>query len=164
MLNNEWLAKTYGYQSTHFGVDYHRMRSDIEYRMTYMKENLFAAVVEVGEAANEQPVKSWAKGDKQAIHEAKRGKYLGEMVDVLFFIANALTAAGITDAELEQAYLAKMGVNQARRANGYDGVSTKCEKCNGATDEPSMVPVEADGRLFCSADCAIAAGAIKKIA
>lgn len=154
MLNNQWLARQYGYQNKNFGVDYGRMIDDIEYRMTYMKENLFAAMVEIGEAANEQPVKSWAKGDKQAIHKAKRGKYVGEMVDVLFFIANALTAAGVTDAELDRAYLAKMGVNEARQANGYDGASTKCEKCNGATDEPGYEPVEIDGRLFCSNECA----------
>lgn len=159
VLNNEWISQTYGYQSGHFGVDYHRMRTDIDYRIDYLTTNLFAATIEIGEAANEVPWKPWAKGDKQAIYEAKRDKFVGEMVDVLFFIANALSAAGVTDAELETKYLAKMGVNQARQRQNYDGVSTKCERCNGATDEPGHEPFKVAGHLFCSPECAAAAAA-----
>lgn len=154
MLNNEWLARTYGYQSGHFGVDYRKMNANIDYRLEYIKENLFAATVEIGEAANEIPWKSWAKGDKQAIFEAKRGKALGEIVDVLFFLANTLTALGVSDEELERAYLAKMGVNQTRQAIGYDGASTKCSACNGATDEPGYKPIKVDDQLYCSSECA----------
>lgn len=155
MMRDEWLANTYGYQGTHFGIDYRAFNRDIDARMDYLKTNLFAAMIELGEAANEVPWKPWAKGDKQAIYEGKRDKFVGEMVDVMFFIANALTAVGVTDTELNERYLAKMQVNQDRQKNGYDGASTKCANCNGATDEPGMpAPMRSqDGRLFCSADC-----------
>lgn len=159
-MNDEWLSGTYGYQSTHFKIDYRRMQTDVNYRMSYLQTNLLAAMVELGEAANEIPWKPWAATndtDRQKLFDDGRHRFVGEMVDVLFFVANAFTAAGVTDRELRLAYTAKKRVNEARQESGtYDGLSTdKCERrgCNKALDEPGAdVYTTARGR-FCSVEC-----------
>jgi hypothetical protein len=158
MLNNEWLSKTYGYQSTHFGVDYRRMETDIEYRLDYIKTNALGMQSEIIEALDETPWKPWASGDKKAHFDDGRDRYVKELIDVLFFAANALTAAKVTDDELEQRYLAKMTVNQNRQRDGYDARSTKCATCARALDEPNAPePVRANERLYCSTSCVVAA-------
>jgi hypothetical protein len=160
-MKDEWLSETYGYQSTHFKVDYRRMQTDVEYRLAYLKENLWAAMVELGEASNELPLKSWAASspeERQALYEAGRARFVGEVVDVLFFVANALTAAGVTDSELQWAYGSKKRVNENRQASGtYNGVTDeKCKACHRALDEPGKQDVIVN-RLgtYCSIDCAL---------
>lgn len=143
-MNDEWLSGTYGYQSTHFKVDYRRMQTDVKYRMDYLQTNLLAAMVELGEAANEIPWKPWAATsdtDRQKLFDEGRQRFVGEMVDVLFFVANAFTAAGVTDRELQLAYTAKKRVNEDRQASGsYDGITEKCALpgCGRALDEPDL--------------------------
>lgn len=142
-MNDEWIGQTYGYQSTHFKVDYRRMKTDIDYRMEYLKTNLMAAMVELGEAANEVPWKPWAastSAERQALYEAGRQRCVGELVDTLFFVANALTSLNVTDSELTWAYESKRKKNVARQESGtYDGITTgKCAMpgCGRALDEP----------------------------
>jgi hypothetical protein len=164
-MKDEWLSKTYGYQSTHFGIDYHRMNGDIDYRMDYLKTNLFAAMLEVGEAAAETPWKPWAstsEEERERLFADGRDRLVGELVDALFFIANALTAANVTDTELSDRYAAKKAVNEGRQASGtYNGMTTdKCDRdgCTRATDEPGNDYVTTHIGRFCSVDCAMRAG------
>lgn len=58
--------------------------------------------------------KYWARDRAFVIRE----KVLGELVDVVHFIANMLTAIGVTDDEWEAAYQAKQQVNRERMASG----------------------------------------------
>jgi hypothetical protein len=161
-VKDEWLSETYGYQSTHFKVDYRRMQTDIDYRISYLQTNLTAAMVEIGEAFNEVPWKPWTAStslERQSLYEAGRHRFVGEMVDVLFFIANALTAANVTDSELQWAYSSKKRVNEERQASGtYDGMTKeKCgaDGCTRALDEPGInVVVNAVGQ-YCSVECAM---------
>lgn len=162
-MNDEWLSGTYGYQSTHFKVDYRRMQTDVKYRMDYLQTNLLAAMVELGEAANEIPWKPWAASsdtDRQKLFDEGRQRFVGEMVDVLFFVANAFTAAGVTDRELQLAYTAKKRVNEDRQASGsYDGItSAKCARigCNKAIDEPGVESYATAHGVFCSVECVAA--------
>lgn len=164
-MKDEWLSTTYGYQSKHFGIDYRRMNGDIDYRIDYLKTNLMAAMVELGEASNEIPWKPWAASseeERERLFADGRDRFVGELVDVLFFVANALTAANVTDGELVTRYAAKKAVNEGRQASGsYDGMTTgKCERdgCSRATDEPGLEYVTTGIGRFCSLTCAMTAG------
>lgn len=167
---DEWLAKTYGYQSTHFKIDYQRMKTDVEYRMAYVQMNLFAAMLELGEAADEVPWKPWAAStpeQREQLFQDGRDRYVGELVDVLFFIANALTAAGVTDAELRSKYELKGRINKNRQASGtYDGHQTKCtnDGCGRALDDPGIAVVVNQHGAFCSMDCLMNEAAKIKVA
>lgn len=153
----DWLRDQREYQSDVYGVAYEVFGLDKNARTDYVSMNLTAAMIEIGEAYQEVPWKPWAKVNKEEVWKEKRGKFIGEIVDVLFFLANSLTAVNCTDEELAKAYQAKMGVNQKRQAEGYDGVSTKCTQCGAALDEPGMdintAIKNSNGQLFCSTKC-----------
>lgn len=156
MKFNEWLATQREYQADTFGVDYPAMETDPERLTGYVTTNLWAAVHEIVEAGAETPWKPWATVDKGEVWRANREKFVGEVVDVLFFLGNALTAVNCTDEELATAYGAKMAVNRQRQAAGYDG-KNKCASCGRALDEPgsdgSSVIDRGNGVRFCDVTC-----------
>lgn len=155
-----WLDRQREYQTRVFGVDYERMWSDPDaVELTrYVTEMFNAAFLELAEAQQETPWKSWAMTENRVVAwQECAGKVHGELVDVMFFIANILAALGVTDKGLHERYLAKMGVNEQRQEDGYDGVSTKCPFCRRALDEPGTVPFHAaNGFDYCSTLCAVA--------
>jgi len=155
-----WLRDQREYQSTVYDVAYEVFGLDKDARTDYVSMNLTAAMIELGEAYQEVPWKPWAKVNKEEVWKEKREKFIGEIVDTLFFLSNALTAVGCTDEELARAYAAKMGVNKKRQADGYDGISTKCTHCGAALDEPGMdvnaAIKNSSGQLFCSTRCELA--------
>jgi|SRR5579859_173657 len=158
-MRDGWLTDQKQYQKETYGVDYPHMARDAENRTAYVSMNLTAAIIELGEAYQEVPWKPWAKVDKDAVWTENRHKFIGEIVDTLFFLANALTAVGCDDQELAMMYQAKMGVNKKRQEDGYDGISTKCAFCKAALDEPKANKLQqtqdAKGRRFCSSNCEI---------
>lgn len=153
---DNWLAAQAIYQAKTHGVDYPAMREDVERKTVYVTAMLNAAFLELAEAQQETPWKPWMTGDRAAAWEANRGKFVGELVDVLFFVANALCAVDCTDGELAEAYAAKMHVNVVRQLRGYSyDYVTKCPQCQRALDEPGALPIVGDdGRTYCSTLCA----------
>lgn len=154
----KWLENQRAYQESVYGVDYQRMWRSREV-VDYVHTMLTAAGIEVAEAQQEVPWKPWAQlSDDERLYRLRdnSGKVIGELVDVLFFIGNALVAMGATDETLAKAYAAKMGVNRTRQATGYDGISTKCANCGRALDEPGVAPpVERNGVRYCGHICSI---------
>lgn len=95
-------------------------------RMDYIRYNVLALTDELHEALKEVSWKPWAEG-----HRFNREAYLKELVDALHFLMNLALAAGadgVTDLvrEFTALYFHKADVNQRRKDEGYDGISTKC--------------------------------------
>lgn len=149
-----WLDEQYEYQIQTYGVNYAAMAEDPEELTTYVTSMLNAAFLELAEAQQETPWKPWATGDRGAAWAQNRDAFVGELVDTLFFVANALCAVGVTDEELARRYAAKMMVNVKRQETGYDYLGGKCAQCNRALDEPGATPVLVDGKpTFCDDGC-----------
>jgi len=139
VLADDWLARQRAYQTETYQVNYTRMAANVDELTDYVTMNLHAAFLELGEAAQETPWKPWAK--TQVRHDAwarNRDAFVGELVDVLFFVANALAAVDCDDDELRDRYAAKMALNKKRQADGYDG-ENKCQGCGRALDETQMI-------------------------
>lgn len=152
-----WLDDQRAYQEQAYGVDFAEMRRKNE-TVDYVATMLTAAQIEIAEAFQEVPWKPWAQltaGQRGEILAQRESKVIGELVDVLFFVANALVAVGCTDERLHEAYAAKMAVNVSRQETGYDGVSDKCPVCGRALDEPGATPFKAEnGVTYCDRPCA----------
>ena len=143
----DWLARQRTYQAETYGVDYHAMESDAERLTEYVTMTLHATVHELVEAGQETPWKPWATVDKAEYWRDHRDKFVGEMVDVLFFVGNALAAVNCTDEELTERYESKMAINHQRQAVGYDG-QNKCVECGRAFDDAGVFNC-ADGNKVC---------------
>lgn len=156
MRFDEWLRTQRAYQAETYGVDYDAMRQDAEKRTAYITTQLYALIHEVVEAGQETPWKPWATVDKDAFWQQSRKAFVGEMVDVLFFVGNALAAVDCTDEELASRYGQKMDVNKQRQVAGYDGTN-KCTECGRAFDDTHVadgIMIQWDtGQRFCSATC-----------
>lgn len=150
-----WLYEQEQYQENTFGVDFAAFDEDPEALTTYTTMNLNAAFLELAEAQAETPWKPWATVDKELVWAANRDKFVGELVDVLFFLGNSLIAVGCTDQELAERYAEKMRVNQTRQETGYDGFTTKCPGCQRALDDVAADDaVDVGGEIYCSESCA----------
>jgi hypothetical protein len=131
---DNWLLDQRRYQQETFKVDYPGMASDAGARTDYVSMNMTAAMIEMGEAFQEVPWKPWATINKAESWKRTRAAFIGEIVDVMFFLANALTAVGCTDEELAVRYSQKMTINERRQATAYDG-NDKCTNCGRAFDD-----------------------------
>jgi len=128
--NWEWLASTKELQEKSFGFKLPLPEGDA--LADYVTWNHSALVLEAGELLSEFGWKTWA----QPRGWVNRELALKEAVDVGHFLANILTAIGVTDEEWKVAYQAKQQVNRDRMSGGtYDGVSTKCPGCKRAYDD-----------------------------
>lgn len=119
-------------QRSSFNVDPPSLGDDA--RDEFIRWNVVALSDELHEALDEVHWKPWA----DASGWKDRDAYVKELVDALHFLVNLFLAAGATSEEVALRYLAKAEVNAARQAAGYDGVSTKCDHCGRATDEPEI--------------------------
>lgn len=137
MRFEEWLQTQRKYQTETYGVDYDTMRTDAEMRTQYVTTMLYAMMHELVEAGQETPWKPWTNVDKDDSWKKSRDAFVGEMVDVLFFVGNALVAVDCTDEELAVRYAQKMGVNKQRQVAGYDG-KNKCTGCGRAFDDKGI--------------------------
>ena len=150
-LFGAWLSQTRELQTQSYGTDPAELDPDA--RAAYFREMGFAALVELGEMSNEIGWKSWGSN-----RDLNREHYLKEGVDVLHFIANLLVAGGITDEELNAAYLAKMDVNRRRMASGtYAGrVDNKCPNCARSFDDVDRSEKHEKICVICSGERKIA--------
>jgi hypothetical protein len=154
---DEWLHTQRAYQAETFEIDYPRMAVDVNAKTDYVTMNLNAAFLELAEAQQEVPWKPWATAENREKKWAQnRDKFVGEMVDVLFFVANALTAVNCSDEELAVRYQQKIDVNKQRMATGYDG-SNKCTQCGRAFDDThqnaTLIIRRSEGQQFCDTTC-----------
>jgi len=141
-LFGSWLLHTRDLQINSFGTDPHSL--DGEDREQFVLWNVYAAIDELSETMSEISWKPWATAKF-----FNREQYVGELVDVLHFVGNLLSAAGCTDEELNQRYTAKMQKNRDRQANGYTGTD-KCPLCDRALDDVGISDVQlGDGRSIC---------------
>lgn len=135
MQFNEWLASQRQYQQETFGVNYTSMANDVDELTAYVTMNLNAAFLELAETQQEVPWKPWAKTEDRAKKwETGRDKVIGELVDVLMFVGNVLTAVDCSDTELAQRYEQKLNINRQRQAVGYAN-DNKCGGCGRAFDD-----------------------------
>lgn len=142
-LFGDWIEKTKYLQEEFYGQKFEDF--DHEQLVDWVRINILAAEDELHEALGEISWKPWASA-KYFNREA----YLGEIVDVMHFIANLLAGAQITDEELNAAYLEKMERNRERQRQGYTGVN-KCNGCKRAADDVIAHGGTFDG-IYCG-DC-----------
>lgn len=109
-----------------------------EERGRYVAEMGFALMVELGEAAAKIDWKSWQTSKDQVDREL----YLIEMIDALHFWMNMILLMRGSNQSYEEfaselfgIYLDKSVRNARRQTVGYDGHSTKCERCGHALDD-----------------------------
>lgn len=126
-LFGNWVEKTKYLQEEFYGQKFEDFT--LEQLVDWVRINVLAAEDELHEALGEISWKPWASSTY-----FNRDAYLGEIVDVLHFVGNLLAGAGITDQELNAAYLAKMERNRQRQRDGYTGLD-KCAVCKRAVDD-----------------------------
>jgi dUTPase len=116
----DWLKTTRELQALSYGVDPHTL-TGVE-RADYITWNLTAMVCEMGEMMAEFPGwKTWVTRRGAVLN---RDEFIDEMVDVLHFAGNILSAVGCTDEELTERYMKKVAINRVRMQSGtYDGGS-----------------------------------------
>jgi hypothetical protein len=131
----EWLMRTWVLQREAFGVDPYVLKG--KEREEYVRWNVLAAEDELHEALGEISWKPWAS--KEFFN---RDQFVGELVDVLHFVANLLVVSQVTGDELTARYSGKQQKNRDRQSEGYDGVSGKCPGCKRDLQE---VPENHDG-------------------
>ena len=129
----EWLLSTRVLQRQSFGKDPALLEG--AELADYIRWNQLAAVDELMEALHEVDWKPWTVTNDGF---RNRDAFVGELVDVLHFVANQLVAARCSDEELTQLYLAKQQKNRERMASKtYDG-RNKCSVCQRAYDDPAV--------------------------
>lgn len=127
ILFGSWIKETVDLQEEFYKPGLRELpQKELE---DWMRTNVLAAEDELHEALAEISWKPWAKSEF-----FNREAFIGEIVDVLHFVANMLGAANCTDAELNAAYLEKMERNRERQRQGYTGLD-KCTNCNRAADD-----------------------------
>lgn len=137
ILFNEWLKKTRQLQSEVYNIDYELLHGEdsdsINSLIEYIRWNMLAIDDELAEVRKAISWKPWQHDDPYA----DRKEIVKECVDVLHFVANILCAAGATDDELDEEYLAKMQKNADRQKNGYRvlDAGVKCALCFRALDD-----------------------------
>lgn len=104
-----------------------------ERALQFYKDMHIAMVDELHEALNEIGWKPWATSRHFNIEAVK-----GELVDALHFFMNLCMVAKVTPEDLIKGYIDKSAKNIQRQAEGYDGVSTKCNLCARALDDSAV--------------------------
>jgi dimeric dUTPase (all-alpha-NTP-PPase superfamily) len=125
---SEIFEKQLALQINSFGGDPGAL-PDVE-RIEYIKSMTLAATDELHEALAEVGWKPWATS-----RHINRDAYLGELIDVLHFWVNLCLAVGADADEIIERYTEKANRNAKRQANGYDGVTGKCDVCKRALDD-----------------------------
>lgn len=147
MMFEDWLTTTRELQVKSFGADPGLLQ--VEELEHYLMFNYVALVKELGEAFDEFDWKPWTTTHNGFVN---RDAFVGEMVDVLHFVANMLVAARCSDEELSLKYKAKQQKNRDRMATpgGFTGIKAKCPMCGRNYDEPTT-PCK-PGKSWSSAD------------
>lgn len=104
-----------------------------EQKVEWIRWNVLALEDELHEALAEVGWKPWAKSK-----HVNRDAYVSELVDAFHFLMNLMLVVGCSADEFLDKYFQKRGINAARQAAGYDGVSGKCQGCKRALDDPAV--------------------------
>lgn len=152
---DKWLEKHKTFQTETYGTDFDAFKTDFAARTAFTTWNMHAAMIELGEATDETPWKPWATYDHGEVWEKNRKNFITENVDALFFIANGLVAAQVTDEELQAAYDAKTSVNIKRQVDGYDASSTKCPGCKRELDKKDAYVTLSEGDPYVRPDALV---------
>lgn len=137
VLFGQWLEKTRKLQTEAYNVNYDVLFGDdtesLNALIEYIRWNMLAIDDELAEVRKAISWKPWQHDDPYA----DRKEIVKECVDVLHFVANILCAAGATDEELDNEYLAKMQKNADRQKRGYRVLDpgVKCARCFRALDD-----------------------------
>lgn len=115
-LFGSWLSATLLLQREAYGYDPNDA-ADFERWIANIRDQGLAAFVELGEFISCFKWKPWS-AVKRVPTDEEREAALEEGVDILHFVANGLVAIGVSDAELNRAYEAKMQKNRDRMATG----------------------------------------------
>lgn len=99
----------------------------------WIRWNVLALEDELHEALAEVGWKPWATS-----RHINRDAYISELVDSFHFLMNLMLVVDCTADEFLEKYFEKRGVNAARQAAGYDGVTGKCSKCKRALDDAAV--------------------------
>lgn len=124
---------------------------DVAARVDHIKNMALAAIKEIGEALDETSWKPWTIGTPRLRNHAMGG----ELSDAFQFIMNMWFAAypELSCEELADRMIAileaKLAINEARRVNGYDGISTKCAGCGRALDDPAVSCTRSGDQGWC---------------
>lgn len=114
-----------------FGQD-PKTLSDPE-KLEWIRWNMLALMDELHEALAETGWKPWAKSK-----HIERNAYVSELVDAFHFLMNLMLVVDCSADEFLAKYFEKRDVNVARQAEGYDGVTGKCQKCKRALDDAAV--------------------------
>ena len=110
----KWLESTKELQEQIYHYDYQILRDNPPALARYIDWNLTAAVQECAEVREEFSWKPWARDE----YFVNRNRIRDEVIDVMHFLGNIMTAIGVTDGELEDAYQYKQDINRQRQASG----------------------------------------------
>ena len=132
-----------------YGIDYDTITD--EEKISSIKDMVLALTDELHEALAEVGWKPWATSRHINSPELK-----GELIDAYHFLMNLMLIAGMSDAEVDDAYQEKNKRNLSRQQEGYDGRTGKCPGCGRALDDmishgTSPKFVAATG--WCSPEC-----------
>ena len=112
----EWVEMQHELQR-HFEMDPDGYKG--EDLANYVRWNTLAAIDELMELLAEWRWKPWDREDVRGTFE-DRDAVVGELADILHFIANLALAAKISPKELAEAYRRKVLINYERKTSGYD--------------------------------------------
>jgi hypothetical protein len=108
-----------------------------EARLEYLRTMVLACTAELHEALEETGWKTWVSSN-----HINEDRAFSELCDALQFLLNCMFAVcpqGTTPQQvarwIDDYHVAKVKVNLNRHIKGYDGVSTKCNKCKRALDD-----------------------------
>lgn len=134
-MNPYILGLQYQAQREGFGIDPPTLEGDE--RAEFIRWNVLALEDELHEMLAETGWKPWASD-----RSLNREGYLKELVDAYHFLMNLVLVAkqegqSVDDLSCEFArlYTAKREINLKRQADGYDGVSGKCQECGRARED-----------------------------
>ncbi|MHA1685204.1 MAG: dUTPase [Candidatus Heimdallarchaeaceae archaeon] len=90
-----------------------RLNNDI-YSQQFITEQTLCLIVELVEALQNTPWKSWKKNQ-----EFNKHKFREELIDCWHFLINLSLSAGYNSQELYEAFLEKHRINNERQDNNY---------------------------------------------
>ena len=126
------LSQQNSLQRDTYGIDYSKMND--EARIRNFKDMKLALEAELQEALDEMGWKPWATS-----RHFKKKAVQGELIDAYHFLMNLMLIAGMNDEMVDEMYMAKRDKNMDRQAEGYDGVSGKCQGCKRALDDAHTI-------------------------
>lgn len=109
-----------------------------EQKLEWIRWNMLALMDELHEALAETGWKPWAKSK-----HVNRDAFVSELVDSFHFLMNLMLVVDCSADEFLAKYFEKRGINAARQAAGYDGVTGKCPDCKRALDDTAVTCTEA---------------------